>query len=138
MIFYAFCLQKYVKKDNYGRKPGSHKGVVHNVLFNSNNANIIVINILLFEREVCTEKYRTEVFIGRVYIFFKVSHPINKEIILNHCPSSAGGRRNDDSNDEYSTSRPSEGTLWDFLETKLPSKGIVIYCDSLHWNLSKY
>ncbi|CAB4026144.1 Hypothetical predicted protein, partial [Paramuricea clavata] len=34
-----------------------------------------------------------------------------------------GGRHNDDSNDDYSTSRPSEGTLWDFLETKLPSKG---------------
>jgi hypothetical protein len=41
----------------------------------------------------------------------------------NELLTSAGGRRNDDFSDEYSTSRPSEGTLWDFLETKLPSKG---------------
>ncbi|XP_028406082.1 tudor domain-containing protein 3-like isoform X3 [Dendronephthya gigantea] len=37
--------------------------------------------------------------------------------------SQRGGRHNDDYGDEQATSRPSEGTLWDFLETKLPSKG---------------
>ena len=47
-------------------------------------------------------------------------------MIYNHAPFSAsGGRHNDDDCNEYSSSRPSTGTLWDFLETKLPANGMI-------------